>query len=1389
MDRGDLDQRERAALLASTVALVALVVAQAPGRIVPETKLAVVLDPAAFLARALHAWDPSAGLGRIQNQAVGYLFPMGPAHLVGRWLGLEPWLVQRLWIAAVLVLALWGAHRVARAIGISTAGGRLVAAWAYALAPAALGVAAFQSAGQLPYALAPHVLAPLLVARPGASPRRVAARSTLWLAAMGGVNGASSFAVLPLVALWFLTRSPGPDRRRLLAWWSGGAVAATLWWFLPLVVAVRYGVRFTDYTEQASLTTATTSATEVLRGTDNWIGYLASPVGPWLPGAWELAVARVAVLGSALVAALGLAGLVRRDHPERSWLLLCAGLGAVAIGAGYGGPWSGAASGLVRDLLDGPLVVFRNVHKFAAVLRLPVALGLGHLVAVAARQLADPERRANLPRPARRTPTLAPSLLGLGVVVLAVVPALPRLTAPGPFEDLPAHWRQTAAWLDDADASGVLVLPGAAFAEQRWGRSLDEPLSALGTGRWATRDLIPLGGNGSTRLLDGIDEALRRGSPPPGLLAALQRTGTSHLVVRNDLELLRTGGPRPATVRHVLEQVEGLELVASFGEATGDRGADGELATPPGSAGAAAYRQVDIWAVPDPEPRLAAHPVDGAVVVTGGPEGLLDLPAEVLDGRAAVLDVDLEPGALGDRAVVVATDSARRRDVAFGAIRDNVTVTLGPDDASPATGRAPVDRWPADEPVGLATARLEGAAALLDSNVPNGIHPPELAPFAAFDGDPTTVWSAELGDEGEWLEVRFDEPRTIDRLRAALPRTEGRRVGTVDVRTDGGSVRATFDDEGELDVELPDGPTDRIRIEVAELTGRAIVGPVGIAEVELDGVQLRRPIVLAERQATGGEPEVVSLARARRSPSTAGRDDEDGTLDRVLRWAGGPARLTGTGTVRPGPGLDAALEAATTPAAAGSVRAEASSTFRGLPGLDPTAVLDLDPTSGWVSEREAGVPELELAWDGPVLVDALRVRPLEVPGAGLDRVREVEVVSEGERYRRSLELDGSFTIPTTFTDRLVLRFPHADVRRPLGGRRVGIATVEVPALVGRGAATAAGRTPPDRTATIALPCGDGPTVTVDGEQVPTRADALVADLVDGRPVPWEACDVLDLAAGEHRLVAPSADDRAVRADTALLVPADGLPAVGAPGRDVRVERWADDVRRAEVGGGDAAILATTENANDGWEARLDGELLTPVRVDGWRQGWIVPAGGAGELELRYAPDRVHRGGLLLGAALVLALALAAAIPSRRRGWTPPAARAVGPRTALALAVAVVLALLAPVPAALVLLGGWAGWRLGWIVRPALVVAALGLGAGAVAVAIPIGGIAGVATGGGTFTGPAQLLAAAALGVAMGSLAVGSGAGAVSPAAGSTRSSRDRSGPTGPDTGTTPAGSG
>ena len=81
-------------------------------------KLDLVVDQARFSSQAVSMWDPLGEGGRLQNQAYGYLFPMGPFFLIARWLDIPPWATQRLgnrrcWCAFL------GMYCVARALGLS----------------------------------------------------------------------------------------------------------------------------------------------------------------------------------------------------------------------------------------------------------------------------------------------------------------------------------------------------------------------------------------------------------------------------------------------------------------------------------------------------------------------------------------------------------------------------------------------------------------------------------------------------------------------------------------------------------------------------------------------------------------------------------------------------------------------------------------------------------------------------------------------------------------------------------------------------------------------------------------------------------------------------------------------------------------------------------------------------------------------------------------------------------------------------------------------------------------------------------------------------------------------------------------------------------------------
>ena len=393
--------RERFRLLAACLALTFAVFAQDSGSVAADTKLDLVVDPARFLHRALALWDPVGSAGQLQDQAYGYLFPMGPFFLATHAVGLPAWVAQRCWETAIVLAAFLGMYRLARALGVRSSWGRLAAAATYALAPRNISELFSISAELLPVAVAPWVLLPLVTGARRGSPRRAAALSGLALVFAGGINASATLAVLPIPALWLLTRERGPRRAALLRWWALAVVLACAWWALPLVVLGRYSPPFLDWIESSAVTTSPNSLFAVLRGVDHWQAYLGPTT--W-PAGWVLVVAPAAVFATAAVAAIGFSGLARRDPRHRVFLVSSLVLGIVLLAVGHRGGLASPFAGRVQTLLDGPLAAFRNIHKFDPMLRLPLALGRRRL-----RRPVAPARRVS-PRPSRadRAPGAGP---------------------------------------------------------------------------------------------------------------------------------------------------------------------------------------------------------------------------------------------------------------------------------------------------------------------------------------------------------------------------------------------------------------------------------------------------------------------------------------------------------------------------------------------------------------------------------------------------------------------------------------------------------------------------------------------------------------------------------------------------------------------------------------------------------------------------------------------------------------------------------------------------------------------------------------------------------------------------------------------------------------------
>jgi arabinofuranan 3-O-arabinosyltransferase len=299
------------------------------------------------------------------------------------------------------------------------------------------------------------------------------------------------------------------------------------------------------------------------------------------------------------------------------------------------------------------------------------------------------------------------------------------------------------------------------------------------------------------------------------------------------------------------------------------------------------------------------------------------------------------------------------------------------------------------------------------------------------------------------------------------------------------------------------------------------------------------------------------------------------------------------------------------------------------------SAFDGNLSTSWTSSATDQHPVLTIRWRRPRAVSHITIvrppsasSPLQVlvTGSG-GQLRGGVVGASGElRFKpmRTRELRLAFTPP-----QLPLQISEVQIRG-------------VPPLSGNGSAQ------------VHFGCGQGPTIEVDGTHVPTRATGTVTDLLQGRAVPFSACSQVLVKQGGNGVVESTADPTGFDVQS-IMLPGSGAAssasqaARSAPAASVR---WTATSRVLRVAAIQRSYLVVRQNFNAGWQASIASRVLTPVQLDGWEQGWLLPAGTRGLVTLTYLPDAPYRAGLFGGLALLGLVIVIVLVPARRRRDRP-----------------------------------------------------------------------------------------------------------------------------------------
>ncbi|MEZ5169424.1 MAG: alpha-(1-_3)-arabinofuranosyltransferase family protein [Acidimicrobiia bacterium] len=1272
----------------------------APGRVVADSKQLLYLDPSMWLSRAPYLWDQHLGMGTVTHQNIGYLFPMGPYFWLMDRLDVPVWVAQRLWLAGIMFAAGAGVLYLARTLrwdGWTP----LVAALAFAFSPYVVEYATTLSVFLLPFAGLPWLIG--LAAR---SLRhggwRYPAMFALVVLTVGGVNATALAFVGVGPILWIVYETwvvrDATTRQGLATIGRIGVLtlSVSMWWIVALSIQTEYGLPVLDFSETIETVSVSSSAPEVLRGLGMWFFYGRDPVENYFAGATRLLTSVPALALSFLLPGLAVLAAVLTRWRYRAFFVLLVVIGVVIAVASHPFDDPSPLGRVVRDSNSEVVLSLRSSTRAVPL----IALGLSVLLATGL---------AALVRRHRLTGNVALALVGL-LAVLNLSPlwdgTLVSDTRDRP-EEIPEYWIEAAAAVDGpVEGERILEIPGSDFGSYRWGDTIDFITPGLVERGVIAREVTSYGTPGSLGLLSAFDLRLQQGTLDATAVAPVARLmSAGDVLLRSDLQFERYRTPRPRALWDVLNPPPpGLGDPLAFGEPTPNVPVaylplldETELAIP---WDAPDPPPVAVFPVENPRPMVRSAPVDGAMVLAGDGDGIVDAATAGLIGDdqlilyAATLADDAETleRVLGGDPQLVVTDTNRRRGQRWLTLRDQAgyTETAGEEPLADDPSDARLALFP-DADDNRSVTVIQGPSARATGYGNPVTFTPDARPQLALDGDPSTAWTvAAFSDPvGERLEVTYPEPVTTGTV--TLRQAPGNRTIT--------QAELRFDGDDPLVVDLGPESLDGQTVDVGERTfdtldveilavdpdpeSYAGLSGVGFAEITVPGVEpaterVRVPVDVTDalRDAGTGEPSLTYLfTRLRVSPTDTIRDDDERRIARIFDVPANRAfSVAGVVRVRaddPRAAVEASL--GLPGADDGGVDVTASDVLPGNARSRPAAALDGDRATAWspgFGEQTGRFIEFTTA--DPVTLDRL---DLALVTDGRHSVpTELTIDAGGET--RVVALPDLEDLPTPGTTTLVpvgfegltgdtVRITVTGVRPVTTTDYFSGQAVALP--VGIAEIGAPGVTVGPLPEQIPPVCHDD-LLEIDGESVPVRVSGSTADALAGHPLPFEGCPAgpgatsdtpVWMTEGTHTLTGTSGATSGLTVDQVVLGPPGPAPEEEQPPDEAHVPTV--ELDGAGPVSFDATVSGATEpfwlvlgqSHSDGWIAEADGQDLgPPTLVDGYANGWYVDPAEVGSdfsVSMTWAPQRWVWAGLgltALGALLCLVIIVVGRRPSR-----------------------------------------------------------------------------------------------------------------------------------------------